>query len=594
MQRRLAEIVMIVALCSGIAAAQTTATSNNDGMVKTVPTDTGRATPSDPPIFASDSNVEAGTSPYSALGATSINIRAQGATGDGHADDTSAIVAAISACTSAGGGVVSIPQGTYRITSPLSVTASCSLVGAGEGSVILADFSSWAGAPYAINMVYSGKVSDSQLIANRQLANFTLKGENNASLATWGIYEANTSNVDAPNYQLTNWTFQNLSIAQFDTAIEAQDLVASAFENCSITAVRQGIVFNGNVVNIAMESNQIQYASWSFTPTHTASTGILLENNSKYTSGSEGTYPEGIQINMLNTILSFDTLINLSRGLAIEIEGDILDSGGAGPAGSGSGISIGNGGDGYEISHNYIASANASSPAITMTNTLTNGWKIKDNSVIQCYAGSGTGVLVNGTGNTINNGDLSGNNFVGCTNGVLFKQGMRYGLITHNMGHNISSALINLTGAASLSFAGTFIEKNIDADAGVAVVAVGDATGYQMGQNFANGSGANPGATLNNTKSVRFTGGGQLSDDGTEQGGINASVGSNSSYGFRFWLGNAGGTSLGQIDPSGNWHVGTGANVVYRCTGAGSLPVGALTIQASDCGASSDTGLRVK
>jgi hypothetical protein len=40
--------------------------------------------------------------------------------------------------------------------------------------------------------------------------------------------------------------------------------------------------------------------------------------------------------------------------------------------------------------------------------------------------------------------------------------------------------------------------------------------------------------------------------------------------------------------------VGTGSHTVYRCTMTGTLPVGALTIAAGNCGASTDTGLRVK
>lgn len=52
-------------------------------------------------------------------------------------------------------------------------------------------------------------------------------------------------------------------------------------------------------------------------------------------------------------------------------------------------------------------------------------------------------------------------------------------------------------------------------------------------------------------------------------------------------------------DASGNWTthgnltVKSGTNTVVRCTTAGTLPIGALTINAASCGASSDTGLRV-
>jgi hypothetical protein len=86
----------------------------------------------------------------------------------------------------------------------------------------------------------------------------------------------------------------------------------------------------------------------------------------------------------------------------------------------------------------------------------------------------------------------------------------------------------------------------------------------------------------------------QICDDGSSSGGYNISIGAASSYGFRFWKGIAGTTLLGQIDPSGNFFVGNGSNTLYRCTAAGTLPVGALTTSTANCGASADTGLRIK
>lgn len=47
-------------------------------------------------------------------------------------------------------------------------------------------------------------------------------------------------------------------------------------------------------------------------------------------------------------------------------------------------------------------------------------------------------------------------------------------------------------------------------------------------------------------------------------------------------------------DGSGNMKIDNGANTVLRCTTAGTLPVGSLTITSADCTASVDTGLRVK
>ena len=48
------------------------------------------------------------------------------------------------------------------------------------------------------------------------------------------------------------------------------------------------------------------------------------------------------------------------------------------------------------------------------------------------------------------------------------------------------------------------------------------------------------------------------------------------------------------VDGSRNIIAGNGANIVLRCTTAGTLPIGALTITAGNCGASVDSGLRLK
>jgi hypothetical protein len=50
----------------------------------------------------------------------------------------------------------------------------------------------------------------------------------------------------------------------------------------------------------------------------------------------------------------------------------------------------------------------------------------------------------------------------------------------------------------------------------------------------------------------------------------------------------------GDMQNAGLLFLGDGTNIVYRCTTAGSLPSGALTVTSGDCGASTDTGLRVR
>ena len=49
-----------------------------------------------------------------------FNVRDQGAVGDGAADDTGALVGTIGRVPSAG-GLVYLPRGTYRVTSPIAI-----------------------------------------------------------------------------------------------------------------------------------------------------------------------------------------------------------------------------------------------------------------------------------------------------------------------------------------------------------------------------------------------------------------------------------------------------------------------------------------
>lgn len=65
------------------------------------------------------------------------NVKTYGAVGDGSTDDTAAIQAAMTACAAAGGGVVHVPAGTYRIVSVLLKPAGVTLRGDVRGGSIL-------------------------------------------------------------------------------------------------------------------------------------------------------------------------------------------------------------------------------------------------------------------------------------------------------------------------------------------------------------------------------------------------------------------------------------------------------------------------
>jgi hypothetical protein len=65
-------------------------------------------------------------------GAGIYNVLDYGATGNGTADDTTYLQAAIDAAEAAGGGLVYFPKGTYKITSGLTMTVAVSMAGQGS------------------------------------------------------------------------------------------------------------------------------------------------------------------------------------------------------------------------------------------------------------------------------------------------------------------------------------------------------------------------------------------------------------------------------------------------------------------------------
>jgi hypothetical protein len=65
-----------------------------------------------------------------------ISVKDFGATGDGTTDDTAEIQAALTAASSAGGGTVIVPAGSYLISSAITIPSLVTLQGVGRASII--------------------------------------------------------------------------------------------------------------------------------------------------------------------------------------------------------------------------------------------------------------------------------------------------------------------------------------------------------------------------------------------------------------------------------------------------------------------------
>jgi hypothetical protein len=67
-----------------------------------------------------------------------FSVKDYGATGNGSTDDTTSIQNAINACSTAGGGWVWIPRGTYKLSTTLTLPSKVSLVGQGADQSVFA------------------------------------------------------------------------------------------------------------------------------------------------------------------------------------------------------------------------------------------------------------------------------------------------------------------------------------------------------------------------------------------------------------------------------------------------------------------------
>lgn len=190
-------------------------------------------------------------------GSLVFNVKDYGAAGDGVADDTAEIQAAIDAAAAAGGGVVFLPAGTYKITAALTGGHGLHILGVGKGQ-------SW------IKGALGGPLIKSVNAATRYFS-WTIRdiGLNNTNRATAGgigidLTNISTSRVD--NVAITNVElgiklaesayYNQVSAAQVTTAVTGVQCGGGTlptnenqFDSLRIGDVTTGFVVDGGTNN---------------------------------------------------------------------------------------------------------------------------------------------------------------------------------------------------------------------------------------------------------------------------------------------------------------------------------------------------------
>ena len=165
----------------------------------------------------------------------SINVASFGAIGNGVADDTVALQAALNSILSTGGVVKCNSTSIYRITSGLNISYQGQILDL-NGATILADFSTGT----AIT------VGDGTVIKNLGVINGTITTSNTSTSLNGVIFKTNTRRgIEYGGLRISGFKGVGLTFEQLNWSIQAKD--APIIENCGINL---DINNNGNAISL--------------------------------------------------------------------------------------------------------------------------------------------------------------------------------------------------------------------------------------------------------------------------------------------------------------------------------------------------------
>jgi ribosomal protein L21E len=173
---------------------------------------------------------------YSMITGAVINVLDYGAIGNGVADDTSAIQAAITAAhiggQTAGNKTVYMPAGVYVISASLALPDYCTLIGAGSFNTII--IGSMANKSF-IRSQYGESPTIGQRPTGLHLRDFSIQP---ASIA------ASSVGINFKNTQYSN--VENVFITQVDTGVITDQITQYCnFENVTVQVANYGGLFQG-------------------------------------------------------------------------------------------------------------------------------------------------------------------------------------------------------------------------------------------------------------------------------------------------------------------------------------------------------------
>ena len=233
-----------------------------------------------------------GVVPLPTIGTSTFNVTTYGAAGDGKTDDTSALQAALTAAGAAGGGVVSVPAGTY-LSGPISMSSGTRLDLASGAVLEMLPMASWPGTTpfiaadnaHDIALTGAGTIEgQGQAWWNALTATPSLTRPQEVSLS-------NSTRVLIRGIRLQNppeehiWVKGDTDVTITGITIETLAVSGQHAPNNTdgIDVSAKGVFFCGNSVacgddNIAMSGSNIYVGYSTFGVGHGCSIGSITQN----------------------------------------------------------------------------------------------------------------------------------------------------------------------------------------------------------------------------------------------------------------------------------------------------------------------------
>lgn len=236
-----------------------------------------------------------------------ISVKDFGAVGDGLANDTNAIQAALN-YAGTNGGCVYIPAGEYKTTATLTIPQLASIKGASaEGSVIRPQ--GCDGFEFeAANSIGPRVFEDFFVYGSNTSANTGIKFVGDASTAT----------------RVTGLRFNRVRVQNFRDAMNFRSMWISSITNCILYNNIFGIVIRGQCVKVDIHNNYLLHNLLGVVaPT---ATGITVKSTFDYDPGGTTEHrPEDIQIHQ-NLVFGFPFGCQLFNGLVISVDNNDFDN----------------------------------------------------------------------------------------------------------------------------------------------------------------------------------------------------------------------------------------------------------------------------